>query len=423
MPDARPVILGCDAVSPLGTDLGEQWRRARTGEGGVGPLTRFPRPEGFPVDVAGQVPEFDHSPYPFLAPRPMAHWTSPVFRHALLVVHRALGRAGIEIGPDLAPRTAVTFGTAIGGLDAVLAADRDLIAEGKLPSPFANPNGCINMVAGKISILTGATGPLVTPSTACATGATSVAMGALFLGAGLADVAICGAVDFPLVEPLVAGFATMNGAYKIKPGRPNGPPGRASRPFSVDRCGFVVSEGAACLVLATPDFARAHGLEPRFELAGWSMNGDAGHFVAPRRETVARCMADAVAHAGLAPFDIQAVNAHATSTKVGDRTEADALADVFGGRIPPVTAVKSLTGHAMGASSALETVLALEGMRDGILPPTINYTPDRIRWTACRGRARAAPGTRAEERARLRRRQHLPGAPAPGVGKGSGSPP
>ncbi|MBI5487861.1 MAG: beta-ketoacyl-[acyl-carrier-protein] synthase family protein [Deltaproteobacteria bacterium] len=375
MPDARPVILGYDAVSSLGTDLDEQWRRARAGESGIGPLTRFLPGPGFPVDVAGQVPAIDDSPYPFLAPRPLAHWTSPVFRHALLVVHRALRRAGVELGPDLAPRVAVTFGTAIGGLDAILAADRDLAA-GKVPSPFANPNACVNMVAGKVSILAGATGPVVTPITACATGSTSLALGALLLGARLADVAICGAVDFPLVEPIVAGFATMNAAYKRKPGREDGPPARASRPFSADRRGFVVAEGAACLVLATREFALAHGLQPRFELAGWCMNGDAGHFVAPRRETIARCMAGAIAHAGLAPADIQAVNAHATSTRVGDRTEADALGDVFEARVPPVTANKSLTGHAMGASSALETVLALEGLRDGVLPPTINHAPD-----------------------------------------------
>ncbi|MBI5501370.1 MAG: beta-ketoacyl-[acyl-carrier-protein] synthase family protein [Deltaproteobacteria bacterium] len=376
MPDARPVILGFDAVSPLGTDLDEQWARARTGESGVGPLTRFRLDPGFPVGVAGQVPAFDDAPYPFLAPRPMAHWTSPVFRHALLVVHRALRRAGVTLGPDLAPRAAVTFGTAIGGLDAILAADRELAASAKLPSPFANPNACVSMVAGKVSILAGATGPVVTPITACATGSTSLALGGMLLGAGEADLAICGAVDFPLVEPIVAGFATMNGAYKRKPGREDEPPARASRPFSADRRGFVVAEGAACLVLATPDFARAHGLEPRWELAGWCMNGDADHFVAPRRETIARCMAGAIAHAGLAPADIGAVNAHATSTKVGDRTEADALDDVFRGRVPPVTANKSLTGHAMGASSALEIVLALEGLRDGILPPTINHSPD-----------------------------------------------
>ncbi len=390
MADLRPVILGYDAVSPLGTELEAQWRRARAGESGVGPLTRFRLPDGFPVDVAGEVPPFDPSPYPFLAPRPMAHWTSPIFAHSLLVAHRALRHAGIELTPELAPRTAVTFGSAVGGLDAVLAADRALVAAGRLPPPFTNPNSCINMPGGRISMLTGATGPVVGPVTACATGATSLAVAALLFAAGEAELALCGAADFPLVEPTVAGFATMNGAFKRKPGREPEPPARASRPFSLDRRGFVVSEGAACLVLATRDFARAHGLAPRFELAGWSMTGDADHFVAPRRETIARCMAEAVARAGLAPADVRAVNAHATSTRLGDRTEADALGDVFGDRVPPVTALKSLTGHAMGASSALETVFALEGLREGVLVPTINLTPDpEIRLDCVPGQARA----------------------------------
>ena len=124
MADLRPVILGYDCVSPLGTDLDRQWARAAAGESGVGALTRFPLREGFPVRIAGQVPEMDVVPYPFLRPREMAHWTSPVFPHALLVVHRALKRAGVEITPETAPRTAVTFSSAIGGLDALVAADR-----------------------------------------------------------------------------------------------------------------------------------------------------------------------------------------------------------------------------------------------------------------------------------------------------------
>jgi 3-oxoacyl-[acyl-carrier-protein] synthase II len=376
MSDPRPVILGYDAVSPLGTELDEQLRRARAGQSGVGPLTRFPLRPDDPVDIAGQVPDFDASPYPFLAPRPMAHWTSPIFRHALLVAHRALRHAGVEVTADIAPRTAVTFSTAIGGLDAILGADRVLRDGARLPPPFANPNSCVNMVGGKISILTGATGPLIGPVTACATGSTSLAVAGMLFATGAADLAICGAADFPLVEPIVAGFAAMNGAYKRKPDREAEPPDRASRPFSADRRGFVVAEGAACLVLATRDFARAHGLEPRFELAGWSLTGDAEHFVAPRRATIARCMAGALAHAGLAPADVQLVNAHATSTKVGDRIEAEALGDVFGDRVPPVTANKSLTGHCMGASSAVETVLALEGLRAGVALPTINLTPD-----------------------------------------------
>ncbi|MBM4355295.1 MAG: beta-ketoacyl-[acyl-carrier-protein] synthase family protein [Deltaproteobacteria bacterium] len=373
--DARPVILGYDAVSPLGTVLDEQWQVAADCGSGVGPLTRFPLREQFPVTIAGQVPSVDVGPYPFLRPREMAQWTSPVFLHGMLVVHRALERIGLSITPELAPRVGVTFSTAIGGLDAVLEADRQLSQQGRLPKPFVNPNSCINMVGGKISILTGAQGPISTTITACATGSTSMITGALFLQAGMADVVICGAVDFPLVEPIVAGFATMNGAYKHKPDDGD-TPSRASRPFAQDRRGFVVSEGAACIVLATREFADVHGLSYRFELAGWDTTADAFHFVAPNPVTVSRCVRGAIAHAGIAPSDVDSVNAHAASTRVGDKIEADILHEVFGSAIPPVVANKSQLGHLMGASSAMESVLALEGMRRQVLLPTINHSPD-----------------------------------------------
>ena len=370
-----PVIVGCDAVSALGTDLETQWGRAVTGHSGIGRLTRFPVPEGFPVRISGEVADIDTDPYPFLSPRSLALWPSPIFKYAMLVVHRALAKSGIDITPSLSPRVAVTFSSAVGGQDAVLAADRRMIAEGRLPPPYANPNSCINMVGGKVSILTGATGPITATITACATGVTSMIIGALLLETGRADVAICGAVDFALVEPIVAGFATMNGAYQEKPDEPE-PPSIASRPFSLDRRGFVISEGAGCIILATRDFAVAHGLERGIELAGWAMTSDARHFVAPRLETVARCMAESIDMAGISVHDVASVNAHATSTKVGDRVEYQALRSIFGDYLPPVSANKSFIGHAMGASSAIETIFALEGMLRGTLLPTINYTLD-----------------------------------------------
>ena len=375
MASANPVILGYDAISPLGTDLDTQFDRVVRGESGIGPLTRFPLTDDFPVRIAGEVPEIDPAPYPFLSPRSMALWPSPIFRHALLTVHRALAMAGIEITPDLAPRTAVTFSSAVGGQDALVAADRKLAAGDGLPPPSANPNACINMVGGRVSTLTGATGPITATITACATGLTSILAGAMLIAAGRADVALCGAVDFPLVAPIVAGFATMNAAFQSRPGD-DIPPSAASRPFSANRRGFVISEGAAAVIIASNDFARAHGLGRGIELAGWAMTSDAHHFVAPYLPTVRRCIEESLADAGIPPEAVDAVNAHATATKAGDRVEADALRSVFGGKIPPVTANKGQIGHAMGAASAIETVLAIRGMETGQLPPTINYTPD-----------------------------------------------
>ncbi len=372
----KAVIVGYDAVSPLGTDMATQWERALRGESGVGNLTRFALADNFPVNIAGEVDDIDTADYPFLSARQLALWPSPIFKYAMLVVHRALEKSGIVITPQIAPRVATTFSSAVGGQDAVLNADRRMIAENKLPPPYANPNSCINMVGGKISILTRATGPITATVTACATGATSMIIGAMLLEQGRADVALCGAVDFAIVEPIVAGFATMNGAYQIKPDHPDEPPGRASRPFSVDRRGFVVSEGAGSIIIATEEFAEAHGLDYQIEIAGWGMTSDAYHFVAPNVKTVTRCIADAIDNAGISSHDIAAVNAHAASTKVGDKVEYDALKIVFGDNMPPVTANKSLIGHAMGASSAIESIFAMEGMLEGWVPPTINYTPD-----------------------------------------------
>jgi 3-oxoacyl-[acyl-carrier-protein] synthase II len=201
-------------------------------------------------------------------------------------------------------------------------------------------------------------------------------IGAMLLEQGKADVAICGAVDFALVEPIVAGFYTMNGAYRPKPGQAAEPPRRASRPFSIDRRGFVISEGAGAIIITTEEFAQAHGLDYQIEIAGWAMTSDAHHFVAPNLETVARCIAESIDNAGILSHDIHVINAHAASTKVGDGIEYQALKAIFKESIPPVSANKSLIGHAMGASSAIESILAMEGMRHSIILPTLNYTPD-----------------------------------------------
>jgi 3-oxoacyl-[acyl-carrier-protein] synthase II len=376
MAGRNTVIIGFDAISPLGRDLDEQWQHALQGQSGVGPLTRFTVDNEFPVKIAGQVPEIDDLDYPFLTARHQAAWSSPIFKYGMLTVERALAHSCIEITPELAPRVGVTYSSAVGGLDAVLNADRHMREAGKLPPPYTNPNSCINMVGGKIAMQTGATGPILSTITACATGLTSMLTGAMLIDQNRADMVICGAVDFALVEPIVAGFSTMNGAYNPKPGHENDPPETASRPFSEDRRGFIISEGAGAVILASADFASVHGLKPHIGLQGWSMTSDAHHFVAPHYPTVRRCMTEAIKDAGVTPSDIAAVNAHAASTRAGDKVEADALHAVFKNDLPPVCANKSLMGHCMGASSAIESILAFKGMLDSQVPPTLNYTPD-----------------------------------------------
>ena len=370
------VIIGYDAISPLGSTMEGQWARALAGESGVGPLTRFALRDDFPVRIAGQVPAIDDQPYPFLTARHQAAWFSPVFKYGMLSVARALTQTGITIDSALAPRVAITYSSAVGGLDSVLNADRRLQAENRLPHPYANPNSCINMIGGKVAMQTGAQGPITATISACATGLTSMLIGAMLMADNRADVAICGAVDCALVEPIVAGFYTMNGVYIPKETQKEEDPATASRPFSKNRRGFVISEGAGALILATREFADAHGLGYHTELAGWSMTSDAHHFVMPYQETIRRCIAGALEDAAITPNQIDAINAHATSTRIGDQVEYDALRAVFGNQLPPVSANKSQIGHAMGASSAIETIFAIEGMRQGVVLPTINYQAD-----------------------------------------------
>ena len=195
-----PLIVGYDCVTPLGLELEDQWQAALAGKSGIGPLTRFDAGPDFPVRIAGQLPDTGHLDYPFLSPRQQAMWSSPVFRYALLVVTRALEKSGIEIDARLGPRVAVTFSSAVGGLDAVLVADRNLQAAGRLPHPYANPNSCINMVSGKVAMHTGATGPIMSTITACATGLSSLLTGAMLIALQRADLAICGAVDLSLIH-------------------------------------------------------------------------------------------------------------------------------------------------------------------------------------------------------------------------------
>jgi 3-oxoacyl-[acyl-carrier-protein] synthase II len=372
------VICGYDMVTPLGDDLDAQWDAFAAGRSGVDWIRRFEPTDDYPVRVAGQVPEVDFSKRGFWNERDAANWFSPVIFHSMLVAERALAHAGLAVTDENAARVAVTFSSAIGGLDAMIGAEAK-IREGLTPHPFTNPNGCLNLVGGKVSILTGAKGPIFSPVAACATGAASIACGAMLLESGRADAVIAGACDFPVLRSLVASFAAMNGAFASrKPDdRAFADPSKVSRPFSKDRKGFVVAEGAAALVVATRGWADARGLPIRAVVEGFGMTSDAKHYVAPSLPTIVTCVEQALASAGVAPSEVAAINAHAASTGVGDQTEVKALRAVLGdGFRQPVSANKSQIGHTMGASSAIELILAIEGMRRGVLLPTINHLPD-----------------------------------------------
>jgi 3-oxoacyl-[acyl-carrier-protein] synthase II len=372
------VIVGYDMVSPLGTEREAQWTAFLEGRSGVDWIHRFEPGERDDVRVAGQVPALDFSEYSFWSERDAANWFSPVIFHSMLVAKRALAHARLAVDEENADRIGITFSSAIGGLDAMIQAEKR-VTEDRLPHPFTNPNGCLNLVGGKVSILTGAQGPIFSPVAACATGAASVASAAMLLQTGMADAVITGACDFPVIRSLLASFASMNGAFRsFKPGdRGYDDPSKVSRPFSADRKGFVVSEGAAALIVTTREHAEARGLPVRAVIEGIGMTSDAKHYVAPHLPTIVHAIRGALASAGAAPGDIEAINAHAASTRTGDDIELKALAQVFGdGFEIPISANKSQIGHTMGASSAIELILAIEGMSRGQLLPTLNYEPD-----------------------------------------------
>lgn len=373
------VISGYDMVSPLGVELEEQWTAFAAGKSGIDWVHRFERRDADPVKVSGEVPRLTYENFDFWSERDTGNWFSPVIFHSMLVARRAVEHAGLSIDNATAGRIGITFSSAIGGLDAMIDAETKTNA-GLTPHPFTNPNGCLNLMAGKVSILTGAKGPIFSPVAACATGATSVATAAMLLRTGQCHAVLAGACDFPVLRSLLGSFASMNGAFRSfdKPGdRAHLDPSKVSRPFSGDRKGFVVSEGAAAFVVTTRAYAEQHHLPVRAVIEGMGMTSDAKHYVAPSLPTIVTAMQQAIADAGLAPQDINAVNAHAASTGVGDQTETEALCQVFGpDQVPPVTANKSQIGHTMGASSAIELVLAIESLKRQVALPTLNYERD-----------------------------------------------
>lgn len=371
------VIAGYDLVCPLGASTEEALAGFFDAKSGVNRISRYEVLDTDEVRVSGEVPPIRYEDFDFWNERDTTNWFSPVIFHSMLTVRRALEHACFEVNEDNAHRVATTFSSAVGGLDAMIAAE-EKVRQGRLPHPFTNPNGCLNLVAGKVSILTGAKGPIFSPVAACATGAASTAAAAMLLKTGQADAVIAGACDFPVIRSLLASFASMNGAFRSRKPDDRGfdDPARVSRPFSPDRKGFVVSEGSAALIVTTRGYADKHGLPVRATVEGIGMTSDAAHYVAPSFPTIVACIRLAIESASREADEIEVVNAHAASTGVGDAVEAKALREVFGDRALPVCANKSQIGHTMGASSAVELIAAVEGMRRGIVPPTLNFVPD-----------------------------------------------
>lgn len=374
----RVLVVGYGTATPLGKTFAETWPRAVRGEAGFRRLTRCQTPSR--SGIVGEIPDWDPADLDFVTPREAPSWNAGYVFLTMAACREALQHAGIELDEALAPRTACLVGSALNGSDAFRVAMDNFVNRGPLKvSPYLLPNLCANLPSGKAGMLLGFTGPIFSPQGACASGNHAIAIGARMIRDGDCDVVLAGGVETCLIPEIIQGFANMMATFKADPGdRAYENPAQASRPFSVDRRGFVLSEGAGVVVLAADEVVAAHGLFPKAEVAGIGWTSDAWHFTLPNPETVVRAMREAIDDAGLAPADIEVVNAHGTSTRKGDLTEVQCLRTVFGRHLSrmAVSANKSQIGHTLGASAAIEAALGIEAMRRGLVLPTINHVPD-----------------------------------------------
>jgi 3-oxoacyl-[acyl-carrier-protein] synthase II len=358
------------AITPCGLDVDETWKNVRGGNSGVSCVDGF---EGA-IRVAGMVKGFDPLEY---IDRRTARRTDRFVHFALAAARHAIDSAGIDIEAD-ADRIGCSVGTGIGGLKTEEVAHHKLFEAGPdRLNPYWVTALIPNMGAAEISMMYGTRGPLTTECTACAASAMSVGNAVMYIRAGMADAMLAGGVEAPVVPLGLGGFGTMRALS-----RRNDDPEGASRPFDAGRDGFVLAEGGAVLVLEELGRAQQRGATIHAEVLGYGMSSDAHHLTEPDPvgANPARAMQNAMADAGVTPDQIGYINAHATSTPVGDAAETRALKLALGedrARAVPISSTKSETGHLLGAAGALETILTTLAMRDRFLPPTINQTdPD-----------------------------------------------
>ncbi len=374
----RVFVIGYGAATPLGLDFARTWQRAVHGEAGFRKVSRCEVKT--PADVVGEIPDWNPEGFDFTTKKEVYNWNAAFVMLTMAVCKEALASAGLEMNKDTGPRTACLIGSAINGSDAMRVAVDNLKERGPLKvSPYLLPNLCANVPAGKAGMLLGFTGPIFSPQGACASGNHAIGLGARMIRDGDCDFVLAGGVEMPLMPEIIQGFANMNATIKINErDRAFADPGQASRPFSIDSKGFVLSEGGGVLVLAAEEMLAAYGLNSKAEVLGVGWTSDAHHFIRPNKETVIRAIVDAIDDAGLTAADVQYINAHGTSTPTGDAAEIECLRTVFGKGLAhiPISSNKSQLGHSLGATAAIEAALTIEAMRQGMLLPTINYLHD-----------------------------------------------
>lgn len=369
----RVVVTGIGAVTPLGNHATTTWEKIQQGISGIGPLTRVDS-EQFNVKVAGEVTDFVPSDYmDGKEARRMARFT----QLAIAASKMAVQDSGLNIGANIEPeRVGVWIGSGIGGLDAFEEQHKRFLDKGpKRVSPFIIPMLIPDMASGRVSIETGAKGINNCSVTACASGANSIGDSFRVIQNGQADAMITGGTEAAITDMTIAGFANMT-ALSTNPD-----PNSASRPFDKNRDGFVIAEGSGVLILEELEHALNRGATIYGEVVGYGATGDAHHITtpAPNGEGGQRAMKLALSDSQLLPEQVDYMNAHGTSTYYNDLFETAAIKEVFGDHAYhlSVSSTKSMTGHLLGAAGAIEAIFSLLAIRDGIIPPTINYeTPD-----------------------------------------------
>ncbi len=373
--DRRVVVTGVGIVSPLGVGTEETWKACLAGTPGVSPITKFDC-EGFSVQIAGEVKGFD--PLDYASKKDIKKMDYHI-QYALAASTFALDAAGLNGAdrPYSADRMGVLIGSGIGGLNMMEIHHRTLLDKGPgKVSPFFIPGLIVNEAAGWVSIKFGLKGPNSATCTACTTGSHAIGDACQIVGRGDADVMIAGGTEGVVCALAIDGFAAMR-ALSTR----NEEPERASRPFDADRNGFILGEGAGVLVLEREETARKRGAPIVAEVVGYGMSGDAHHISSPPPDGngAVRVMSGTLDNAKVNVDQVNYVNAHGTSTPVGDRIETKAIKDVFGDHVEKlaVSSTKSMTGHLLGAAGGVEAGFCVLGLRDQIIPPTINYeTPD-----------------------------------------------
>jgi len=364
----RVVVTGMGPVTPVGIGVDAFWTALIEGRSGIARITAFD-PTEYPTQIAGEVR--DWKPEAFID-RKEARRMDRFAQFAVAGAGLALAQARLEITPDNAERVGVYVGSGIGGLATWEEQHSLLLSRGpRRVSPFFIPMMISDMASGQISIQYGAQGPNSSPVSACATGSNAIGDAFKIIARGAADAMICGGAEATISPLALAGFCSAKALSER-----NDEPERASRPFDADRDGFVMSEGGGIIVLEELAFAQQRGATILAEIIGYGMSGDAYHLVqpAPDGAGAARAMRAALRDAGIPETDIGYINAHGTSTEIGDEMESRAIRTVFGAHADAlaVSSTKSMTGHLLGAAGGIEAIATVQVLREGILPPTIN---------------------------------------------------